>query len=208
VRDEHERHACFALQPQQQIENLRLDRHVEGRCRLVGDQQLRPAGERHRDHRALAHAAGKLVREGVDAPLRISDADLIEQFEHARATLFPIQAEMCAQRLGNLESDRKTRVERRHRLLEDHRHVAPDEVAPLACAQLAQVTAVEVQAIGGHGSRPRQQAHHGEHCYRLARTRLTDDREHFVGIDLHVNAIDRLEVAAVDGERHGEVANV
>ena len=46
----------------QQVEDLRLDRDVERRRRLVGDQQLRLAGERHRDHRALAHAARELVR--------------------------------------------------------------------------------------------------------------------------------------------------
>ena len=43
-------------------EDLRLDRHVERRRRLVGDQQRRAADQRHRDHRALPQAAGKLER--------------------------------------------------------------------------------------------------------------------------------------------------
>ena len=46
---------------------IRLDRHVERRRRLVGDEQLRVARERHRDHHPLAHPAGELVRILVDA---------------------------------------------------------------------------------------------------------------------------------------------
>ena len=43
-------------------QHLRLHGDVEGGRRLVGDDELRPAGHRHGDHRALAHAAGELVR--------------------------------------------------------------------------------------------------------------------------------------------------
>ena len=62
----------LALQLAQQVEDLRLDRHVERGRRLVGDQQLRLAGQRHGDHHALAHAAGELVRIVVDAALAAS----------------------------------------------------------------------------------------------------------------------------------------
>ena len=74
VRDEQDRHAVLALQVVEQREDLRLDRHVERGRRLVGDQQLRAARERHRDHRALALAARQLVRIRVDASLRIGNA--------------------------------------------------------------------------------------------------------------------------------------
>ena len=43
-----------------QVEDLLLDRHVERRRRLVGDQQLRLARDRHRDHHALLLAARQL----------------------------------------------------------------------------------------------------------------------------------------------------
>ena len=64
VGDDDEPHAGLVLEAAQEIEDLRLDGHVERRRRLVGDQELRPAGERHGDHHALAHAARELVREG------------------------------------------------------------------------------------------------------------------------------------------------
>src|SRR3546814_2685606 len=49
--------------------------HVERRCRLVGDQQCRVAGQGDGDHGPLAHAAGELVRIGVKAAAGIGDAD-------------------------------------------------------------------------------------------------------------------------------------
>src|SRR5947208_5863097 len=45
-----------------EIEDLCLDGHVEGCGGFVRDQQSRIASERGRDHHALAHAAGKLMR--------------------------------------------------------------------------------------------------------------------------------------------------
>ena len=45
----------------EELEDLGLDRHVEGGRRLVGDEQLGLAGERHGDHDPLAHAARELV---------------------------------------------------------------------------------------------------------------------------------------------------
>ena len=58
------------LQVGEQVEDLRLDGDVERGGRLVGDQQLRVVGQRHRDHGALPHAAGELVRVLVDPARR------------------------------------------------------------------------------------------------------------------------------------------
>ena len=69
------------LQVLQQVEDLRLHGHVERGGRLVGDQQLRVVDQRHRDHRALAHAAGELVRVVVDAAVRLRDADPVEHLD-------------------------------------------------------------------------------------------------------------------------------
>ena len=85
VRDQQHGHAELALQALQQLQDLRLDRHVERRGRLVGDQQVRLVGERHGDHDALALPARELMRKGVQALLGIVEADLAQQFDHARA---------------------------------------------------------------------------------------------------------------------------
>ncbi len=57
VGDEHEREIEFLLHLLQQIENLRLNRDVECRRRLVGDEQQRLAGKRDGDQHALPHAS-------------------------------------------------------------------------------------------------------------------------------------------------------
>ena len=51
------------LEVGEQVEHLRLHRHVERRHRLVGDQQVRLEREGARDADALALTAGELVRE-------------------------------------------------------------------------------------------------------------------------------------------------
>ena len=75
--------AMFRSSPEaaQQGEDLRLDGDVERGRRLVGDQQVGLAGQRHGDGDALAHAARQLVRVAVEATLRVGDADLLEQLD-------------------------------------------------------------------------------------------------------------------------------
>ena len=65
VGDEDERDAELLAQVLEQVHHLRLDRHVEGADRLVGDDHLGLYGQRAGDADALALAAGELVRVAV-----------------------------------------------------------------------------------------------------------------------------------------------
>ena len=87
VRDQDHGGAGALLQLQHQVEDLRLDGHVERGGRLVGDQQRRIAGERGRDHHALAHAAGELVRIVVEPALGVGNLDQPQHLDGARARL-------------------------------------------------------------------------------------------------------------------------
>ena len=69
---------CWRGELDDQVHHRLLRGDVEAGGRLVGDQQLRPAGERQRDDHALAHAAGELEGIGVVALLRPRDAHLLE----------------------------------------------------------------------------------------------------------------------------------
>ena len=53
------------LQVQEQVEDLRLNAHVERADRLVGDDELGLAGKRRGDADALALAAGKVRGQPV-----------------------------------------------------------------------------------------------------------------------------------------------
>ena len=66
VRDQDQAHPARVLQRLEQREDLLLRRHVKRRGGLVGDQEVRVAGERRGDSDALAHAARELERIAVD----------------------------------------------------------------------------------------------------------------------------------------------
>jgi len=70
VGDEEQREAKLLLQILQQVDDLRLNRDVERRDRLVADDQFGLGRERPGDADALALTAGELVRITI-AVLRI-----------------------------------------------------------------------------------------------------------------------------------------
>ena len=57
VGDDDDRGVELGLELPDEVEDLRLDGHVERGGRLVGDQQRGAVDQGHRDHDALAHAA-------------------------------------------------------------------------------------------------------------------------------------------------------
>src|SRR2546430_11426819 len=113
--DQHDRHAELPLQPVEQLQDLRLDRHVERSSRLVSDEELRVADERHGDHHALAHASAHLVRVVVHPLARIGDADEPQHLDRPRPCRLAPQALMDDGRFGDLVPDRKsTRLNSSH----------------------------------------------------------------------------------------------
>ena len=46
----------FFLQIRQQLQDLGLNGHIERRCRLIGNQQVRIVGKRHGNHHTLTLA--------------------------------------------------------------------------------------------------------------------------------------------------------
>src|SRR6266702_213465 len=69
------------LEVEQQVDDLRLHRHVERRYRFVADDEFRPQRQRARDTDALALAARELVGETVTT--RTRQADHLQQFTDA-----------------------------------------------------------------------------------------------------------------------------
>src|SRR5215831_15896604 len=220
VRDEDDRRAVAALELTQQIQDLSLRRHVDRGGRLVGDQEARPARERHRDHRSLAQASGELPRIGVDALLWHRDAHAAEEVDGERARLGPGQARSARpplplvklERLDDLLADRVDRAERGHRLLRDQRD--------LGAADRAQLGALRGEA-GEVDGRPRallkedltaddapgrlDDLQDGLHGHALAASALADDPDHLARLHVEAHAVDRPHEPLVQEEVHPEV---
>ena len=120
VGDEDDAHLVLVAQLVDEVEDLHLRRHVQGRGRLVGDEDARLAHQRHGDHDALAHAARQLVRVGVDDRLGAGHPHALEDLDGAGQRLLLRHLLVHAQRLAHLQPDLHGWVQAGERVLEDH----------------------------------------------------------------------------------------
>ena len=127
-----------ALQAADQVEDLRLNGHVEGGGRLVGDQHLRPAGERPCDH------------PRADAWPPESSCGYVLQPRCASAMRTAVRPEGAVTRAASLRANRMMRADRL------------DESAfrPHHRVQRGQSGSWEIIAI----SPPRNSAHAADSC--------------------------------------------
>ena len=195
VGDQDHRHVAAALLARQQIEDLRLDRHVERGGRLVRDQELWFAGQRDRDRHALPHAAGKLMRILRQPLLGRGNADGREQFDAALAGGGVVELEMLLQRLDQLRADREHRIQRGHRILEHDRQRAAAQLAQFLRRELQQVLPVEHHAAGEF-CLLRQQLQDRPRQHGLAAAGFADHAERLPRADREVHPIHRAQIAA------------
>ncbi|MNT25040.1 hypothetical protein D3C72_1605440 [compost metagenome] len=119
VRDEYDGQPKLLAQPRQQRQYLRLHGHVQRRDRFVGDQDLRPHGQRTRQSHALPLPARKLVRKAPDGVRRQSDQ--FEKLLRKRHCLAPGHA-VHHGALGHDFADALAGIQRSVRILEHHLH--------------------------------------------------------------------------------------
>ena len=102
-----------------ELEDLRLDGHVESRGGLVGDEDVGLAGKRHGDHGTLSHAAGVLERVLLHALLGLVEAHEREHLNRTIPRLLLVAVGVEHDGLHDLVADRIGGVEGGHRVLED-----------------------------------------------------------------------------------------
>ena len=208
VGHEDHGHVAVALQLAQQVEDLRLHCDVEAGGGLVGHEEARGAGQGDGDHHALAHAARELGGVGLVALDRGGDAHLHQQRERGLLGLALGELQVDPERLGDLVADPLHRVERRHRVLEDHGDVRAPELAQLVVRRVEDLGAVVAHRPRLRGRRPREQAHDRPGQHGLARARLAHDAERLALVEGERHALDGLQRAAAGGEGDVEVLDL
>ena len=178
-----------------------LHRDVEGRGRLVGDDEARPAGEGDGDEDALAHAARQFVRVGREHARGLADGDVGEKIEGVGVGGAAGEAELEAEHGGDLLADPLHRVERGHRVLRDQRDVAAEERAARALGHGDEVAAVEQDRAAGDAGAAGQEVEDGAGDHRFSGAGFADEAAHFAGRYGEIDAAkERQRGAAADGD--------
>ena len=183
MADHQDRRAPLGAQIAHQLDDFRLHGHVERGGRLVGDQEVRTACERDGDHHALTHAAGQLVRVIVHAPLRRGDADARQRLDRELVGFPPALALVQHEHLGDLPAHRRDRVQRRHRLLEDHGDAIAAQLPLLGRGKVLDLPALKPDGAAADPQRLPQQADQGERRDALAAAGFADQAECLAAID-------------------------
>jgi hypothetical protein len=160
VGDEDDREAERLLQFLDLHHQRPLRHHVERGRGLVHDHQIGGEQHRHRDHRALPHPAGQLVR--VASQVHGVDADHPQHLGGPGGDLLGRVLAVRPHRVLELGPDGLDRVQRVHRALHDDRHGLPADRGELPVGQSHQVRALERDGARGHVSGRGQQLGDGE----------------------------------------------
>ena len=199
VGDEHDGGAALAAELLQERDDLRLDRDIQRRRRLVGDDQLRLGGQGQGDDDALAHAAGEFVGIAVDALLGGGDADLGEKRDGAVAGLGGVHIGMGLDRLDQLLGDAEERVQRGQRILEDHADALAPDPAQRFLVEIVDAAALQQHLAAGNAARRIDEADDGGAGERLARAGFANDAQHLALGDVEGDAVDGLQDASRGG---------
>ena len=100
----------------------------------------------------------------------------------------------------HLRVDPEDRVQRHHRVLEDHRHAIPTHLAHFLAGKLDDIDAIQENAPANDTSRRIDETHDRITGHRLARARFTDESHDLAAIDDERHVVDRLHDAGLREE--------
>ena len=183
-----------------------LDGDVESGGGFVGDEEFGFGGEGHRDHDALLHAAGELVRVIADAGFGGGNADEFQKpddFGFVGAIGF-VEAEA----FENLRANAENWIQRGARVLENVADRAAANCAEFGFGHFEDVAAFDENFAGGiAGGRRWKQAREGHGGDAFAGAAFADETEGLAWLDGEGNVIDHADGTGSGGEFEAEVAN-
>lgn len=175
MRDQDHGHPEFVARFHEQLEDLRLDGHIERGRRLIRNEEPRLSDESHRDHDPLTHPPGKLVGVLTKPPVGGRDPDEGEHVGRLPQGASALHPTMDAQDLGDLIANGMQGIEGRHRILEDNTDPTASDARQIGLSHREQVLSLEGRGASrsvaeATGVEP-QERHHRQ---RLARAALPD----------------------------------
>ena len=158
----------------QQLQDGLLHRHVEGRRRLVGHDDVGVVDERHGNHHALLLSAADLVWIAVENLLGAGEEHLFEQCYH----LLPFVSRLSVRphHLHHLLAAFLHGVQTRHRLLEDHADAFAAHLPHLLLVEREELGALQ-QGAARDGRLCRQQPHQRQRADTFAAAALAHDAQ-------------------------------
>jgi hypothetical protein len=144
----------------------------------------------------------------VEPALGIGDADQRQQLDGAGARGLLVHVEMDGERLGDLQADPEHRIERGHRLLEDHGDLPAADAPHLLVREPQKLAPAKADRATGTRRAGGEQLHDGQRRYRLAGARLADDGHHLAGVHGVAQALDGPHGAVRGDELHIEIVDL
>ncbi|OPZ97699.1 MAG: hypothetical protein BWY71_01527 [Planctomycetes bacterium ADurb.Bin412] len=189
--NQQHRHVILFLEVFDQVEDLRLDRNIQGRGRLIGDQQGRVAAQRHGNHHPLPHPAGHLVRIGADPLLRIGHPDQPQHLHRSFPCLMSLFILMEFHGLHDLVPHRIDRIQAGHRFLKDHGNFVAANLPHLLFRKAQQVLPVKQDfPLGDFPRRIGNQPQNGKGRHALPAAALPHHRQRLALLNIIADVID------------------
>ena len=115
----------FADNALERLEHLDLGCHIKRGCRLIQDQQVRPAGHRHGSHKALKLPARNLMWKTGSDMFGIGQIKLLVKLKRRVCCRCRIRSTMPQRSLGHLLANADRRIETGRCGLRNIGHLAP-----------------------------------------------------------------------------------
>jgi len=151
VRHEQVAQTEPALNIEEKVEDLCLNREVEGTDRFIANYEPRGDHERSGNRNSLSLATRELP--GVTFRGTGRQSNELQHLTYARICLRTAQLLVDSKRLDQRFPDWLRRVERAIWVLEDHLHIS-GQVAPCCARKAGDLLAAEIDAPARHGYQP------------------------------------------------------
>ena len=134
------------------------------------------------------------MREGLGTPRGLGNAGALQQRNSGPSAARGVESLLELQDFGDLLTDREQRIQRRHRLLKDHRDVLATDRTHFLLGNREQVGACAVSFKSGRAAAARvhRQSQQAQRSDRLAGTRLADQRQLLAARNREVDSLDDL----------------